>query len=102
MDFPGTYRTTLTRPDLFQDYYREQIELLMRHHRVPVQVGVSDRMIPLSFVVEDATADIGSEDVRAMQSIFRLPDLAQIDDTIANGTHQTRPGHPFPLSLFTG
>ena len=102
MDFPGTYRTTLTRPDLFQDYYREQIELLMRHHRVPVDVGVSDRMIPLSFVVEDATADIGSEDVRAMQSIFRLPDLAQIDDTIANGTHQTRPGHPFPLSLFTG
>ena len=37
-----------------------------------------------------------------MQSIFRLSDLAQIDDTIANGTHQTRPGHPFPLSLFTG
>ena len=102
MDFPGTYGTTLTRPDLFQDYYREQIELLMRHHRVPVHVGVSDRVIPLSFVVEDATADIGSEDVRAMQSIFRLPDLAQIDDTIANGTHQTRPGHPFPLSLFTG
>ena len=102
LDYPGTYGTTLTRPDLFQDYYREQIELLIRHHQVPVHVGVSDRMIPLSFVIEDATVDIGSDDVRAMQAIFRLPDLAQIDDAIANGTYRTRPGHPFPLSLFTG
>ena len=101
LDYPGTYGTTLTRPDLFADYYREQIELLIRHHRVPVHVGISDRMIPLSFVVEDANADLCSDDVSAMKAIFRLPDLAQIDDAIANGTHETQPGHPFPLSLFT-
>src|SRR6202158_49021 len=35
---PGVYGTTLTRPDVFGDYYREQIALLMANHRVPVVV----------------------------------------------------------------
>jgi AMP nucleosidase len=31
---PGTYETTLTRPDLFGNYYREQFELLLKNHGV--------------------------------------------------------------------
>ena len=31
---PGTYETTLTRPDLFADYYREQFELLLANHEI--------------------------------------------------------------------
>src|SRR6266705_3466795 len=42
---PGFYGTTLTRPDVFGDYYREQIALLMANHRVPVVVGISNRVI---------------------------------------------------------
>src|SRR5439155_1372123 len=49
---PGFYGTTLTRPDVFGDYYCEQIGLLLENHRVPVVVGISDRIIPLPFVVE--------------------------------------------------
>ena len=32
---------------------------------------------------------------------FDLPDLAAMDDGIANGTHESRPGEPQPLALFT-
>ncbi|MHA1564062.1 MAG: AMP nucleosidase, partial [Alphaproteobacteria bacterium] len=99
---PGFFGTTLTRPDLLNDYYREQIELLLAHHNVPIMVGISQRPIPLPFVVEHATADIGVDDVRAMSAIFQLPDLARISDDIANGTHQPEPGDPHPLALFSG
>ena len=97
----GSYGTTLTRPDLLAGYYHTQISHLLGHHGVPVVVGVSDRQLPLSFVVEEATADISVDDVRDMEALFRLPDLANIDDTIANGTHTPGPGEPRPLALFT-
>ena len=32
--------------------------LLLQHHRVPVVVGISDRRIPLPFVIEESTADL--------------------------------------------
>ena len=97
---PGTYGTTLTRPDLFSDYYRSQIGLLIERHAVPVVVGISDRPIPLPFVVEDATADVTDADVRAMSLRFALPDLVATDDSIANGTYRPVPGQPRPLALF--
>lgn len=96
----GVHGTTLTRPDLFADYYREQIALLLKHHGVPVQVGVSRQAIPLPFVIEEATADLDREQLRAMESVFYLPNLGQIDDAIANGTYRTPPGQPYPLALF--
>jgi AMP nucleosidase len=36
-----------------------------------------------------------------MRDLFDLPDLAAMDDGIANGTHQPAPGEPQPLALFT-
>jgi len=51
-------------------------------------------------VVEQATAEISAEEVRALQSAFLLPDMSRIDDRIANGLHRTAPGEPFPLALF--
>jgi AMP nucleosidase len=101
LPYPGTYGTTLTRPDVFADYYREQIGLLLRHHHVPVQVGVSRRRIPLPFVIEQATAALTTGDLLAMEAVFTLPDLAATDDSIANGTYAPKPGEPLPLSLFT-
>ncbi len=97
---PGAYGTTVTRPDLFHDYYRQQLELLVQHHGVELVVGISDRPIPLPFIVERAVAGITEADVRALQQVFALPDLALIDDTIANGTHRLAAGLPRPLALF--
>ncbi len=36
-----------------------------------------------------------------MRDVFDLPDLAAMDDGIANGTYEARAGEPQPLSLFT-
>jgi len=101
LSYPGAYGTTLTRPDLFGDYYCEQIALLIENHGVPVSVGVSDRPIPLPFVIEHATADLSADEMQTVEGLFHMPDLASIDDAIANGTRVTPLGHPWPLSLFT-
>ncbi len=98
---PGNYGTTVTRPDLFGDYYDSQIGHLIANHQKPVLVGLSDRRIPLPFVVEEATAGVRRSQIHALQRDFLLPDLSRIDDAIANNTHVTPPGQPFPLALFT-
>ena len=44
---PGTYSTTLTRPDLYQNYLLEQFTLLLTNHpQSELEVGVSDAADP--------------------------------------------------------
>ncbi|MDQ2697125.1 MAG: AMP nucleosidase [Pseudomonadota bacterium] len=97
---PGRYGTTLTRPDLFGPYYREQIALLLCHHRVPVWVGISQRPIPLPFVVEESVAEVSEGQVRRMLQHFALPDLSVTDDRVANGCFDPA-ADPKPLALFS-
>jgi len=78
----GAFGTTLTRPDMFHDYYREQLELLLHNYGKPIWVGSSDQPIPLSFVIEEATADLTADRVHALRSRFPLPELSRIDDAI--------------------
>jgi AMP nucleosidase len=102
---PGTYETTLTRPDLFGNYYLEQFRLLMQNHTVELEVGVSNQPIPVhfSFAEHDHIEGTLSADRRVlMRDAFDLPDLASMDDGIANGTYEAQPGQPQPLALFTG
>lgn len=99
---PGVYGTTLTRPSLFADYYRTQIGILIRNHRLPVVTGVSRRPIPLPFVIEEITAGIGPERMHELQHLFPMPDLSMTDDSIANGTWRGHGKEPAPLALFTG
>src|SRR6059058_2063966 len=46
---PGTFETTLTRPDLFASYYREQFRLLLENHGVSLEVGTSVQPVPVHF-----------------------------------------------------
>ncbi|MFX7265530.1 hypothetical protein ABTI85_21135, partial [Acinetobacter baumannii] len=46
---PGVYTTTITRPELFRHYLKEQLGLLMKNHGVPVTVSESATPIPLHF-----------------------------------------------------
>lgn len=101
---PGTYETTLTRPDLFALYYREQFELLLRNHQVSIEVGTSNQPMPVHFsLAEDDHLEGGLSAERRlrMRDLFDLPDLAAMDDGIANGTYQPHRGEALPLSLFT-
>jgi AMP nucleosidase len=102
---PGRYETTLTRPDLFARYYAEQFRLLLENHQVELEVGTSSQPIPIhfSFAENDHIEGTISAERRAlMRDVFDLPDLGSMDDGIANGTHEARPGEPQPLALFTG
>jgi AMP nucleosidase len=101
---PGVFETTLTRPDLFANYYREQFELLLRNHGESLEVGVSRQPVPIhfSFAEHDHIEGTMSPERRQlMRDLFDLPDLAAMDDGIANGTHEPDPGRPQPLALFT-
>ncbi|HEX5311866.1 AMP nucleosidase [Aquabacterium sp.] len=101
---PGTYETTLTRPDLFADYYREQFALLLANHGVDLEVGLGADPIPVHFSLDEHQHLEGSmpADRRLLlRDQFDLPDLGAMDDGIANGTHEVPPGQAGPLSLFT-
>ena len=101
---PGSFETTLTRPELFANYYREQFRLLQQHHGVRLEVGLSKVPIPLHFSFGEHQHVEGSLNPRQreqLRDLFDLPDLAAMDDGIANGTHESRPGEPGPLALFT-
>ncbi|GBD43001.1 AMP nucleosidase [bacterium HR40] len=98
---PGIYGTTITRPDLFADYFRTQLGILMANHRVPVVVGVSRRRIPLPYAGEEPVGELPPELIPQVQHLFPMPDLSHTDDSIANGTWRGRPGEPRPLALFT-
>ena len=101
---PGTFETTLTRPDLFGNYYAEQFSLLLKNHGVGLEVGSSAQPIPVHFSLAEndyIEGSMGPERRALMRDQFDLPDLAAMDDGIANGTHEPGPGESQPLSLFT-
>ncbi len=101
---PGRFETTLTRPDLFNGYLLEQFRLLLQNHQVELEVGTSALPIPVhfSFAEHDhVEGHMTAERRMLMRDVFDLPDLAAMDDGIANGTYEPRPGDPQPLALFT-
>lgn len=101
---PGTYLTTLTRPDIFSSYWKVQIDLLIKNHDTSVEVGVSDAAIPIHFALGEhfhLEKDLGPEKLRIVPDIFDIPNLDIMDDEIANGTYSIKPGEPAPLALFT-
>jgi len=100
---PGRYETTLTRPDLFAAYYREQFRLLLQNHGGTLEVGVSHQPIPVHFSFADndyVEGEMSAERRQLMREVFDLPDLTAMDDGIANGTFEPKPNEPQPLSLF--
>lgn len=86
----GVFGTTVTRPDLFGDYYRTQFEHLLRNHDAPIEVGLSDQPIPLHFAFgEDfhVEAHLTPDRLRQLSDVFDLPDLMTLDDSIVNASH---------------
>ncbi|KJC36973.1 AMP nucleosidase [Bradyrhizobium sp. LTSP885] len=104
---PGVHETSVTRPDLFRTYLTEQIGLLIKNHGVPVEIGESNEPIPIHFAyrrdinIEAAlTIADSSAFTRSLRDVFDTPNLAAMDDAIADGTFELAPGAPEPLALF--
>ena len=101
---PGSYSTTITRLDIFDIYYRTQINLLLKNHNQQIEVGLSDTPIPVHFALgEDfhLEQDLSQGQVNDMPNIFDQPDLSILDDSIANGCYDAEEGEDEPLALFT-
>jgi AMP nucleosidase len=101
---PGRYETTITRPDFFIEYLRQQIGLLIQNHGMPVRVGDSDTPIPLHFAMgEDAYVEgaIAETLHRPLRDHFDVPDLNTMDDAIVNGRIRPVTDAPRPLAPFS-
>jgi AMP nucleosidase len=101
---PGRFETTLTRPDLYHNYYLEQFRLLLENHGVELEVCTSSQPIPVHFSFSEhdhVEGNMPAQRRARMRDVFDLPDLAAMDDGIANGTYVTKPGDALPLALFT-
>jgi len=104
---PGVHEISVTRPDLFRTYLTEQIRLLIENHGVPVEIGESSEPIPIHFAYRrdiNIEAALSNDDnavgMRSLRDVFDTPDLATMDDAIADGTLELPPGAPRPLALF--
>ena len=101
---PGTYSTTVTRPDLFASYLEQQMKLLMKNHGVPVTIGVSDTEMPVHFAVaNDASVSVpqGGAMEFSLRDVFDVPDLSTTHDNIVNGAGFSYPDGTAPLAPFT-
>jgi AMP nucleosidase len=104
---PGVHETSITRPDIFRTYLTEQIGLLIKNHGIAVEIGESNEPVPIHFAyrrdinIEAAlTVADSSAFTRSLRDVFDTPDLAAMDDAIADGTFELPPGAPEPLALF--
>jgi len=101
---PGAYSTTLTRPDIFDHYYRTQFAQIIKNHDVPIEIGLSDTPIPVHFALGTdfhLEKDLDVEKLESIPTIFDVPDLDIMDDEIANSRVVPAPDKDMPMALFT-
>lgn len=102
LELPGTYTTTITRPDLFKHYLAEQLELISQEYEIEVTVGRSRQEIPFPYVLDGeagaAMVGIAPQDIA---QYFPSTDLALIGDELADGI-EFDADQDMPLSLFDG
>jgi len=101
---PGTYVTTVTRPDLFANYLTQQIGLLIENHGQPVIIGASDTPMPVHFAVaNDASVTVPQEGALdfTLRDVFDVPDLSTTHDDIVNGFGFVYPDGSRALAPFT-
>lgn len=100
----GVYSTTMTRPDIFGNYLREQIALLLQNEHYEIEVGESATPIPIHFALGETfhlESGLSPDRIARLPQFFDVPDLTIMDDSIANGLDVVSPDGAMPLSLFT-
>ncbi|MBN9889138.1 AMP nucleosidase [Salipiger abyssi] len=101
---PGTHATSITRPDLFRHYLKQQIGLLLTNHGVPVQIGLSTTPMPVHFAVAnypDLSVPQEGAGRFILRDVFDVPDLGVTNDDIVNGVAKPAADGAGPLAPFT-
>jgi len=100
LEMAGTYTTTITRPDLFAPYLKEQLELIAAEYEINVTVGRSRQEIPFPYVLDgEAGAAMVGIAPQEIAQYFPSTDLALIGDELADGIEFDEE-RDMPLSLF--
>ena len=101
LNVPGTYTTTVTRPALFADYLRDQLEHITGDYPVEMEVRSSRQEIPFPYVLDGAAgAEMAGISPQELARHFPATELALIGDELADGIDLD--GETIPLSLFDG
>ena len=99
---PGTYATSIARPNLFRGYLVDQLEHLARDYNVKVSVGRSASEIPYAYVIENSGIEVGNIGTAELSRFFPSNELVHIGDEIADGVWNAPPDSARPLALFDG
>lgn len=95
----GSFATTVTRPELFADYLKEQLGLLCEDYAIEIEVGRSAQEIPFPYVI-DASTGLGSVSPQDIAKHFPTTELALIGDELADGIDVGGGDGTHPLALF--
>jgi len=101
---PGRYSTTITRPDLFANYLRQQLRFLLTNQDVPVIIGASETPMPVHFAVANSPGLTVPQEGAAdfvLRDVFDVPDLSTTHDAIVSGEGFTYEDGSGPLAPFT-
>ncbi|ESQ74892.1 AMP nucleosidase [Asticcacaulis sp. AC402] len=99
---PGSYSSSITRPDLFGDHIEEQLELLIRDYNADCSVSLSDQEIPYPYVLDGAGLDLNSVSALDLMRHFPATELALIGNEVADGLDMKDENGHRPLALFDG
>jgi AMP nucleosidase len=99
---PGTYATSIARPNLFREYLVDQIEHLVRDYDVRISVGPSASEIPYAYVIENSGIEVGNIGTAELSRFFPSNELVHIGDEIADGVWNAPADSARPLALFDG
>lgn len=96
---PGSYSTTVTRPQLFRHYLAEQLAMLEHDYAAHIEVAPSQQEIPFPYVIDGSSTALDRSMSAGIAQHFPTTELAQIGDETADGLYHTTDNH-FPLSHF--
>jgi AMP nucleosidase len=98
---PGTYVSTITRPQVFREYLLEQLEMLAADYPVHIAVGMSEAEIPYPYVWDESQGALLDRVSPAdLAHVFPHPKLAFIGDEVADGEPFDDDPNRRPLALF--
>ncbi|HJU77650.1 MAG TPA: AMP nucleosidase, partial [Sphingomicrobium sp.] len=97
---PGTYVSSIARPDLFRDYLAVQLQHLIDDYGVDVSVGRSTGEIPYPYVLEASGIELGNVSTTELSRWFPSNELVHIGDEVADGIRAFASTDSRPLALF--
>jgi AMP nucleosidase len=99
---PGSYASSIARPELFRDYLTVQLKHLIDDYGVDVSVGRSTSEIPYPYVIDESGIELGNVGTSELSRWFPSNELVHIGDEVADGIRPFTGPASRPLALFDG